>query len=127
MKRYLLSSFILILFLVASMAQAADSGTIVLKAMIVNPSETETQTVPVELPLPRETGKKDVVSLTEGLQIRYDMDQGVYKAVGEMTLVPGEQKMIQVNIVDVWQIPEKDIQFQKGYLPTLLKVLEGTR
>src|SRR3989338_4497371 len=89
------------------LATAGVPETIVLKAMVVNPSETEPQTVPIELPPPREAGKKDVIEKTEELSIRYNAEQGVYMAVGEITLQPGEQREILVRIADIWRIPEK--------------------
>ena len=125
-----LTKYLVILgfFFGAQIALAADPQPfITLKAMIVNPNETEAQKVPVELPLPREASKKHVIDLPEGMEIRYDSEQGLYKAVGEMTLGPGEQKSVQVNIQDVWRIPEKEIQFQQGYLKVLMKLLSEGR
>ncbi|MFH0881589.1 MAG: PspC domain-containing protein [bacterium] len=80
----------------------------------------------MELPLPHEAGKKDVIGLSEGLSVVYDTEQKLYKVVGELQLKPGEEKKIEVRMNDVWKIPEKDIQFQKGYLPSLLKVLSNS-
>lgn len=122
MKRYLF-----VFLLLMGLAQTAEAGNIILRAVVVNPSETEKQKVPMELPLPREAGKKDVIELTEGLNIVYDAEQGLYKAVGQITLRPGEEKKVQVSMKDIWQIPKKDLQFQKGYLPSLLTVLNTSR
>lgn len=108
-------------------AAASNVGNVVLKALVVNPSEVAPQTAPVDLPLPREASKKDVVSMTEGLKIVYDSDQGVYKAMGDIVLSPAEQKTVQISIRDIWRVPEGEIQFQKGYVPTLLKLLETTK
>ncbi len=116
-----------VFLLLMGVAQTAEAGSVVLKAVVLNPSETEKQKVPVELPLPREAGKKDVTELTEGLTILYDAEQGLYKVVGEISLKPGEKKVVQVSMNDIWQIPKKDIQFQKGYLPSLLKALNTTK
>lgn len=124
MKRYLFVFFLLLSFM--GLARTAASESIVLRAMVANPSEAEKQKVPVELPLPREAGKKDIVELSEGLSVLYDSQEGLYKVVGEITLKPGEEKKIQVRINDIWRISKKDIQFQKGYLPSLLKVLSDS-
>lgn len=122
-------AFLLLMGAVLPMGVAgtARAESVILKAVIVNPSETERQKVPVELPLPREAGRKDVTELTEGLNIAYDADQGVYKVVGEITLRPAEEKVVQIRMNDIWQIPKKDIQFQKGYLPALLNALNDTK
>ncbi|MBI4365665.1 MAG: PspC domain-containing protein [Deltaproteobacteria bacterium] len=105
----------------------SDVKSIVLKAMIVNPSESKPQKIPIELPLPREATKRTVLDLAEGLKIVYDSEQGLYKAMGDLILKPAEQRMVRIRLEDIWQIPESELQFQKGYLPSLLKALAGTK
>lgn len=123
MKRYL---FIFLLLFLTGVARTAASESIILRGVVVNPSENEKQKVPVELPLPHEAGKNDVVELSEGLSVVYDTEQRLYKVVGQIPLRPGEEKKIQIRMNDVWKIPTKDIQFHKGYLPSLLKVLSAS-
>lgn len=127
MKRHFILLALIALWGFFDCLGVAHAADVVLKAIIVNPSETATQTVPIDLPLPREASKKDVISMTEGLRIVYDSDQGVYKAMGDVVMFPAEQKTIQVTIRDIWRVPEKDIQFQRGYVPMLLTVLETTK
>ena len=115
MKRYrILIPLFLVGFFELGVVRAEEPKSVVLKAMIVNPSTDQSQKVPVELPLPREAGKKHVIGLTEGLKVVYDSEQGVYKAVGEVVLETGVQKMVEIQIEDIWRIPEQEIEFKKG-------------
>ncbi len=104
----------IIFCLLAIEAQA----NIILKTVIVNPSKTKTQTALLKVYLPKEAANEDVVDLGD-LEIDYDIEKGLYFVYQEYELKPGESINREIEIKDVWVIPEEDV----GSLPTRAKEL----
>jgi len=93
-------------------------ANIILKTVIVNPSKTKTQTALLKVYLPKEAANEDVVDLGD-LEIDYDIEKGLYFVYQEYELKPGESINREIEIKDVWVIPEEDV----GSLPTRAKEL----
>ena len=86
----------------------AETGSVVLKIIVLNPSEKEPQTIPVKVYLPREATPKDVKDLG-GLKLDYDPDTGLYFAQGEVTLEPGQSLTKTVQMEDIWVFTEPQL------------------
>ena len=85
-----------------------ELGSIVLKILVVNPSETESQTIPVKIYLPKEVSPKDIIDLGD-LELDYDPDTGVYSVHTEVTLGPGQSMTKMVEMEDVWVFTEEQL------------------
>jgi hypothetical protein len=98
--------FALCLFALGVCMQA-NAGTIVLRILATNPSD-KPQTVQVKSNLPPRVGTNDIVSLGD-LELGYDVKNGVYYVHKEAALDPGQTATYDVEIRDIWMIPEKDL------------------
>ena len=112
---------LLFLILAAGEAQA----NIVLKVIAVNPSKEQTQKVPIRTILPREVKPEDVVDKGD-LEIAYDTQEGCYVASGEYELKPGETLEMDIEIRDIWIIPDSEIEGLKKDLAKLSDLLKNT-
>src|SRR2546428_11075024 len=89
-------------------AALAQKGSVTLKINVTNPSQKESQTVPVKVYLPREANPKNIKDLGD-LQIAYDPETGTYYVHGEATLEAGQSITKMVNMEDVWVFTEKEL------------------
>lgn len=106
MRKIILFTFLLLYSLTfAPVLQAS----VVLKLIAVNPSKEQTQKVPVKAYLPKETKPDDVVDKGD-LDIAYDTQQGSYYVYGDYELKPGEVVEKEIEIRDIWEIPESEIE-----------------
>jgi len=83
---------------------ASAHAELVLKLLVVNPSETDAKDFDIRSPLPPEVKPQHVVD-TDGLKVDYDAREGVYVLVGSVRLKPKETLTKQVVIEDVWMVP----------------------
>lgn len=122
-KKYLLL-FFLVLTISLFLAEGAFAS-IVLKSVVVNPSQTKTQEATLKAYLPKEVTPDDVLDLGD-LNIDYDIEKGLYYVHKEVELEPGESVSRQVEIEDVWFIPESKLEQLIKKSNDLTKKLEGT-
>ncbi len=85
-----------------------ESGSIILKVLVVNPSKTETQTIPVKVDLPKEVGPNNIMDLGE-LKLDYDPEQEIYSINDEVTLGPGQSIVMLVEMEDIWLFEEEQL------------------
>jgi hypothetical protein len=85
-----------------------EPGSVILKILVVNPSQTETQAIPVKVYLPKEVNSKDITNLG-GLKLEYDQEAGMYFVHDEVTLGPGQSITKTVEIKDVWVFTEEQL------------------
>ncbi len=85
-----------------------ESGSVILKILVVNPSRTETQAIPVKVYLPKEVTPEDIINL-EDLELDYDPEKGMYFAHKEIELGPGQSITKMVRMEDIWVFPEKQL------------------
>ncbi|MFA6636163.1 MAG: hypothetical protein WCV56_03485 [Candidatus Omnitrophota bacterium] len=97
-----------------------------LKIAVVNPSSDEGQTADVRYSLPGDIGPEEILRKGE-LEVGYDFDKNSYYLFGEVELGPGENRILDVEIADVWVIPGKEIVFLSGHTADLMEKLKGTR
>jgi hypothetical protein len=102
------------------------SGSVIFRVTTVNPSKSKTQKVPVKIYLPEEVKPKDVIDIS-GLELDYDSEKRVYYLYkGDLTLSPGELRVFQVEVQDVWIVPEVKLMELKTRIDNILVRLEKT-
>lgn len=99
----------LVLISVLILAQISAYANIVLKVMVINPSQEQPQSVPVKVYLPKETKPEDVVDKSD-LEISYDTQQGSYFVYGEYMLKPGEIINKDIELKDIWVISNTELE-----------------
>ena len=123
MKKWLV--LILFCILVYGVWAGEAQGSIILKATVVNPSKTKTQTAILRAYLPKETSPDDIVDLGD-LKIDYDITRGLYYVYKECELAPGESVMRSVEIKDVWVISAAEINALTGRAKEIVEKLKKT-
>ncbi len=101
------------------------SASIILKILVVNPSQTESQTIPVNVNLPKEVNPKDIIDLGD-LTLNYDAETGMYSVHAEVALGPGESVNKFVEMKDVWVHTEEQLSSFLNEAKEAAKQLEGT-
>ena len=106
MKRILKAVLLLslLLFFIGS-----ANASIVLKLLIVNPSDEQPQILPIKVYLPKETKPEDVIDKGD-LEVGYDTQQGSYYIYGQYELQPSEVMEKEVELRDIWIIPIAEIE-----------------
>lgn len=127
MRRFYLIALLLTLFFTHDSIHTTQYAyaNIVLKLIAVNPSKTESQKAQVKAYLPKETRIDDVVDRAD-LDIAYDTQQGAFYVFGEYELKPGEVMEREIEIKDIWLIPEKDIEALKADALKLADLMKNT-
>ncbi len=107
-KKRLLIPFLVLagLFLFWPQTTWAD---IVLRAMVVNPSETRTQEATLKAYLPYEANPDDIVDQAD-LSLDYDIEEGMYYLYKVVELEPGESAERKIRIRDVWVISQSQLE-----------------
>lgn len=107
-------------------AQEKERDTIKLRAVAVNPSATRDQVVPIKIYLPEEVTPKDIVS-SRDLKIEYDDDRGAYYAVrADVFLKPKQTRIFEVEVKDVWIVPQDKLKVLSDQTNFVLKRLKGS-
>lgn len=97
-----------------------------LSVVAVNPSKTKTQDVPIKMYLPQEVTPADIVD-SAGLEVEFDPDKSIYYLYKEgVTLKPAETKTFNVEIRDVWIIPQDQLDALREQTAFVLGRLEGS-
>ncbi|MCX5712264.1 MAG: hypothetical protein NTY47_04220 [Candidatus Omnitrophica bacterium] len=121
-KRFILfMMFALGLAFVVSQAEA----NVILRVIAANPSKGQTQSVPVKVYLPKEVKPDDIINKAD-LQAAYDTQQGSYYAYGEYELKPGETVEKEIELKDIWVIPDKEIKDLRAESSKLVDLLKNT-
>jgi len=101
-------------------------GSIVFRIVAVNPSKFKTQKIPVKSYLPPEVKPEDVID-TGGLNLEYDIDQKLwYVYKDDLELAPGEMRVFNVEVKDVWIIPLDKINELRQRTEQILDKLKET-
>lgn len=100
-------------------------GSVILKMLVINPSDSQTQTVPFKTYLPRET-KPEYIIDKEDLLIDFDEEAGLWYVHKDIKLGPGQSVTKKVEIKDIWLIPQEEIDSLRKQFEDLIKPLEGT-
>lgn len=115
--------FLAVFFLLTAAQEAAAS--IVLKAVVVNPSSVRTQEATLKAYLPKEAQSEDVIDAGD-LELDYDIEKGMYYVHKKFVLGPGESKTRAVEIRDVWVFSRDELESLSGDAMAMLKKLDKT-
>jgi len=113
---YLLSTIFLIFTLFTihySLSTAfAQEETLTLEVTVTNPSDTETQEVPVRVSLPAELKKEDII-FADGLKVVFDTGKDCLFAEDAVILRPAETTIYRIEVKDIWKISEGELKDEK--------------
>lgn len=104
---------------------SSAQADIVMKVLVVNPSETEVKEFTIRHPLPPEVRPENVLD-AGGLQVEYDPQAQTYLLVGTVTLKPKQSVSRQVVLEDVWIVPPDRFSALTNETDELMRKLEGT-
>ncbi|OGX37289.1 MAG: hypothetical protein A3C36_01855 [Omnitrophica WOR_2 bacterium RIFCSPHIGHO2_02_FULL_52_10] len=97
-----------------------------MSVVVVNPSKTKTQTVPIKMYLPREV-TPDAILNPDGLDIEFDSDNSMYYVYkDEVLLKPAETRVFDVEIRDVWNIAQERMDAMADQTRSLVERLKGS-
>ena len=99
--------------------------TVKLKMTVTNPSDTETNTVPVKINLPLGITPEDVVN-KGNFKIDYDIDQSRYFAYQDLPLDPGQTMSLEIEMKDIWVVPSDEINSLKTHSQQDMDALKKT-
>lgn len=98
---------------------------LVLKLLVVNPSETDVKDFDIRSPLPPEVKPEHVLD-ADGLKVDYDSQSGAYLLVGRVTLKPKESVTKKVVLEDVWIVPAERLSSLRRELAEIEDKLRGS-
>jgi hypothetical protein len=84
-------------------------GSIIFRAVTINPSKIISQKVPIEIDLPEEIQKENIINSDPNLKIVFNTDKNQLVATGEIELSPEETKTYLVEVEDIWQFSESEL------------------
>ncbi len=102
-----------------------ESGSVILKILVVNPSKEETLTIPLKVYLPKEVGPEDIIELGD-LTLDFDTEKGMYTVQNEVTLEPGQSITKLVRMEDIWLFKEEHLSSIMDSARVVARRLEGT-
>ncbi len=106
--------------------EAGWCATVKMRVVVVNPSLTKTQTKTVKNYLPKEVDLKDIDD-AGGMEVDFDPEQGMlYAYKKDVELAPGETKIFEVLMGDVWMIPEEKLEALRKRTEGILDKLKDT-
>lgn len=105
-RLYIASMILIGVFLLWQASACAD---IVLKTMVVNPSQTRTQTTTLKAYLPYEVKPEDIIDMAD-LELDYDINEGLYYVYKVVELAPGESIVREIRLKDIWIISQSDLE-----------------
>jgi len=102
-----------------------EPGSILMNAVVVNPSSTKSQAAMLKAYLPAESKPEDIVDLGD-LSVSYDVQENLYYVYKEFTLGPGEIAKRQIELKDVWVVPESELNAIIERMNEMLQDLKGS-
>src|SRR3989338_9270294 len=102
-------------------------GAIRMKVVALNPSATLTQSKNVRTPLPKETTFQNVKD-DGGMDIEYDNKEGALYAVkNDIVLEPGETKVFEIIIDDVWMMNEDKLEASRKRTERIVSAMKTSK
>jgi hypothetical protein len=103
---------------------AARADKVVLRIKAVNPADRR-QPVEVRVSLPPRVGTNDIISLG-GLELAYDVRNSTYYVHKKLELAPKDGTYFDVEIRDIWRIPDRELEGIRTHAGELVRKLKGT-
>jgi hypothetical protein len=125
MRRLIVFRIIGAALLVLGGLVAEAHAELIMKVLVVNPSETEAKEFEIRNPLPPEVKPEHVLD-ADGLKVDYDSQAGTYILVGRVTLKPKESVTKRVLLEDVWVIPADRFSSFRRELSDIMQKLTDT-
>jgi len=119
------SGCIVMLLLTAFSGSWLNADEVTLQVKANNPAEKLEQKVTVKSYLSAAVKREDIVA-HEGLECIFDENKKQFYVYKELTLAPGEEKVFEVTLNDVWEIDQESLAKFKGHAEELVGRLNGT-
>lgn len=103
-----------------------EEGSIIFRAVAINPSRTLAQKVTVKYYLPSELKREQIIKSDPELAIDYDPVEEALYASGEISLAPLETRTFLVEVEDVWNFKQEEIDDLKYQVNELTNTLKNT-
>lgn len=118
---------VFVLFLATFMCiEAAFAASVRFRIVALNPSSVKTQSVPLKVYLPVEIKPQDVID-SGGLNLEYDSDKSLYYVYKDgVILKPRQTKIFEVEVKDVWIIPQRELDNVLERVKLLSEVFKDT-
>jgi len=113
------------LFLIFWFLSAVAEANIVVRATVANPSPTERRTVPFKSYLPKEIKPENIVEMGD-LSIAYDTKESAYYLYKDYDLAPRESILVEIELEDVWKIPQDELASIRSEADKVVKLLQDT-
>jgi len=102
------------------------SGSVVVRVVAVNPSETKTQEVPVKVYLPKEVTPGDVMDKGD-LEFGFDEVKSIYFVYKDkVALAPKETRVFDVELKDIWFVPDETLKALRAQSDHVIERLKET-
>ncbi|MDD5020284.1 MAG: hypothetical protein PHS61_07715 [Candidatus Omnitrophica bacterium] len=124
-KHNILRTLFFSLFSVLCFLPSAVEANIVVRAAVVNPSHTQSRKVPFKSYLPKEIKPENIVDMGD-LEIAYDPKESAYYVYKDYDLAPRESVVVEIEMEDVWKVPEGEIASIREEADKVTKLLENT-
>jgi hypothetical protein len=102
-----------------------ESGSVILRILVVNPSKEEPLTVPLNVYLPKEVTPDDILDLGD-LTLDFDFERELYSVHNEVTLEPGQSITKLVRMEDIWLFDDEQLSSVLNEANLLARRLEET-
>ncbi|MBN1870229.1 MAG: hypothetical protein JW847_06630 [Candidatus Omnitrophica bacterium] len=107
-------------------AQERPRETVGMSVVAVNPSDTKTQKVEIKTYLPEEVTPGVIVD-SAGLDIEFDAEQSLYYVYKDaIELKPEETKIFNIELQDVWIVPQGRLDSLRAQAESVIMRLEGS-
>ena len=103
----------------------SPAASVILKIKAANPSQTDAQKLEIKTYLPARIAQENVVSLG-GLQLAYDINQALCYVHGEVELQAKEVRTIEIELQDIWVIPDSTVNDLRAHARQMVELLKGT-
>ncbi|MBW1926568.1 MAG: hypothetical protein JRI35_05115 [Deltaproteobacteria bacterium] len=124
-KGIVLFSFILLLvFLI--LEGSSQVANVKFRTVAANPSSLRSQRVPIKVYLPKEVKPDDIIDLGT-LEVEFDPDRSLYYLYGSVLLEPSQIRVFNVEVRDIWFIPQKDLDAVEEKVGDLVKAFENSK
>ena len=105
------------------LAARADGSKLILRIRAGNPID-KPQVVEIRSKLPAGIGTNDILRL-DGLELGYDVKSEVYYVHRELELGPKDTRVFDVEIRDIWTIPDDELAVLRSRAGALTAMLAG--
>lgn len=126
-KIFLIAAMVSSFFLMGlnSVEVISRGENIVLKALLVNPSQTQKKFLPFKAYLPQEVKPEDILEKGD-LKIAYDAQQAAYYVFKDMELKPGGTVTYEILIKDIWNVSPEEINSIRSEVDKITKLTENS-